>query len=46
VVKKQRDLTVTRQADIHALLTADLDALVQANGSFAEQITAYKQLYL
>jgi tetratricopeptide (TPR) repeat protein len=45
-VKKLRDLKVGRQADIDALLTADLDALVQANGSFAEQIAAYKQLYL
>jgi len=46
VVKKLRDLAVARQADINALLTADLDALVQANGSFAEQMAAYKQLYL
>lgn len=45
-VKKLRDLKVARQADINALLTADLDALVQANGSFAGQIAAYKQLYL
>ena len=45
-VQKSRDLKIVRQADINALLTADLDALVQANGSFAEQIAAYKQLYL
>ena len=45
-VKKLRDLKVTRQADINALLTADLDALVHSNGSFAEPIAAYKQLYL
>jgi tetratricopeptide (TPR) repeat protein len=45
-VQKLRDLKVARLADIHALLTADLDALVQANGSFAEQVAAYKQLYL
>ena len=45
-VQKFRDLKVARQADINALLSADLDALVQANGSFAEQVAAYKQLYL
>jgi tetratricopeptide (TPR) repeat protein len=45
-VKKLRDLKVARQADINTLLTADLDALVQSNDSFAEQIAAYKQLYL
>ena len=45
-VQKLRDLKVARQADINALLSADLDALVQANGSFAEQVAAYKQLYL
>ena len=45
-VKKLDDLKVVRQADINALLTADLDALVQANRSFAEQVAAYKQLYL
>jgi len=45
-VQKLRDLKVARQADINALLSADLDALVQANGSFAEQVAAYKKLYL
>ena len=45
-VQKLLDLKVARLADIKALLTADLDALVQANGSFAEQVDAYKQLYL
>jgi uncharacterized protein YneF (UPF0154 family) len=45
-VQKLRNLQVARQADIGALLTADLDALVQANGNFAEQVAAYKQLYL
>jgi Flp pilus assembly protein TadD len=45
-MKKLRALKVARQADINALLTADLDALVQSNGGFAEQIAAYKQLYL
>ncbi|MGZ8903754.1 MAG: tetratricopeptide repeat protein, partial [Methylobacter sp.] len=45
-VQKLRDLKVARQADINELLSADLDALVQANGSFAEQVAAYKQLYL
>ena len=45
-VQKLRDLKVARQAEINALLTADLDALVQANGGFAEQIAAYKKLYL
>jgi tetratricopeptide (TPR) repeat protein len=45
-MKKIYDLKVTRQADINALLAADLDALVQANGSFAELVAAYKQLYL
>ena len=45
-MQKLRDLKAARQADINALVTADLDALVQANGSFAEQVAAYKQLYL
>jgi len=45
-VQKLRDLKVDRQAVINSLLTADLDALVQANGRFAEQIAAYKKLYL
>jgi tetratricopeptide (TPR) repeat protein len=45
-VRKLRDLKVARQSDINALLTADLDALVQSNGSFAKQVAAYKQLYL
>lgn len=45
-VRKLRDLNVARQADIDSLLTADLEALVQANGGFAEQVAAYKQLYL
>jgi tetratricopeptide (TPR) repeat protein len=45
-VQKLRDLRVARQADINALLTADLDGLVQANGTFAEQVAVYKQLYL
>jgi len=45
-VQKLRDLNLAHQANIDALLTADLDALVEANGSFAEQVAAYKQLYL
>jgi len=45
-MQKLRDLKAARQADINALVTADLDGLVQANGSFAEQVAAYKQLYL
>ena len=45
-VKNVHDLKIVRQAVIDALLTADLDALVQANGSFAEQVVAYKELYL
>jgi hypothetical protein len=45
-IQKLRDLGMTRQADIRALITADLDALVQANSNFAEQVKAYKQLYL
>ena len=45
-VKKIHDLKVTRQAYINSLLTADLNALVQANGTYAEQVAAYKQLYL
>jgi hypothetical protein len=45
-VQKLRDLRVARQADINALLKADLDGLVQANGTFAEQVAVYKQLYL
>jgi tetratricopeptide (TPR) repeat protein len=45
-VNKLRALKVARQSAINALLTADLDALVQSNVGFAEQIAAYKQLYL
>jgi len=45
-VQKLRNLMVSRQVDINNLLTADLDALVQSNDSFAEQIAAYKQRYL
>ena len=45
-VQKMRDLNLARQADIDELLTADLDALVEANGSIAEPVAAYKQLYL
>ena len=45
-VQKLHDLNLAHQANINELLTADLDALVEANGSFAEQIAAYKQLYL
>ena len=45
-MKKLRALKVARQAEINALLIADLDALVQSNGDFSEQIAAYKQLYL
>jgi hypothetical protein len=45
-MKKLRALKVARQSAINALLTADLDALVQSNGDFAEQIAAYKKLYL
>ena len=45
-VQKMRDLMVASQANINALLTADLDGLVQANGAFAERVAAYKQLYL
>ena len=45
-VKKLRDLKATHQADINALITAKLDALVQANDNFAEQVDSYKQLYL
>jgi len=45
-VQKSRDLKVVRQTDINALIKADLDELVQANGSFAAQVAAYKQLYL
>ena len=44
--KKLHDLKATRQADINALITAKLDALVEANNNFAEQVEAYKQLYL
>jgi len=45
-VKNLLDLKVARQTVINALLTADLEALVQANGNFAKQVAAYKQLYL
>jgi tetratricopeptide (TPR) repeat protein len=45
-VKKIYDLKVTRQADINALLTADLDTLVQANDTYADQVAAFKELYL
>ncbi len=45
-VQNLRTLKVARQAEINALLIADLDALAQSNGGFAEQIVAYKKLYL
>ncbi|MDD5266465.1 MAG: tetratricopeptide repeat protein [Methylococcales bacterium] len=45
-VQKIRDLKVARQADIQALLAADLNGLAQANSDFSAQIAAYKQLYL
>ena len=45
-VQKVRDLMVPRKAYIDSILTTDLDALVQANGSLAEQVAGYKQLYL
>ena len=45
-MKKFLDLKLARQADIKKLLTADLDALVQANSTFAKQVADYKQLYL
>ncbi len=45
-VQKLRDLRVVRQADINALLSDDLDALVQSNDSFADQVAAFKQRYL
>ena len=41
-VQNLRALKVARQADINALLIADLDALVQSNGGFAEQIAPIK----
>jgi Flp pilus assembly protein TadD len=44
-VQKLRDLNIARLADIKVLLTADLDALVQANASFSAPVDAYKQLY-
>lgn len=45
-VKKQLDLKVTSPAAIRALLNADLDALVTANGNLKSQADAYKKLYL
>lgn len=45
-VKKLHDLNVAHQADINNILKADLDALMQANDSFSEQVEAYKKLYL
>ena len=45
-VQKLRELNVARLADIKAVLTADLDALAHANGGFAAEVDAYKQLYL
>jgi hypothetical protein len=45
-VKKIYALKLTRQAYINALLTADLEALVQANGTYAGQVAAFKELYL
>lgn len=45
-VQKLRALRVPRQSAINTVLIADLDALVQSNGGFAEQIAAYKKLYL
>jgi len=45
-VEKLRNLNVTHQSDINTILKADLDALMQANDSFSEQVEAYKKLYL
>ncbi len=45
-VQKLRYIKIDHQADIKALLIADLDRLEQANGSFTKQIAAYKKLYL
>ena len=36
--KKLHNLKATHQADINALITAKLDALVEANDNFAEQV--------
>lgn len=43
--EKLHALEVDRQTEINALLAAELDTLAQANGSFTEQVEAYKQLY-
>ena len=45
-LQKLRDLNIDRQATIDKLLAADLDALIKANGNFAEPVAAYKVLYL
>lgn len=45
-VEKLRNLNVARQSDINTILKADLDALMQANDDFSEQVEAYKNLYL
>jgi tetratricopeptide (TPR) repeat protein len=45
-MQKMRELKVTRQADIKALITTDLDALAQANADLSAQVAAYKKLYL
>ena len=46
VIKKIYDLRLSRREDINKLISADLDALVQANNSFTEQISTFKKLYL
>ncbi len=46
MAKNSQDLNVARQFKINALLTADLDALIQSNGRFSKQATAFKTLYL
>jgi tetratricopeptide (TPR) repeat protein len=45
-LKKLSDLTLTRSANIAALLSSTLDTLVQSNSRFTDQVIVYKQLYL
>ena len=45
-LKKLSDLNQARPTNIAALLALTLDTLAQSNSHFADQVIAYKQLYL
>lgn len=46
MIRKVYDLRLSRREDLNKLISAELDALVQANSSFTEQVSSFKKLYL